>query len=285
MPKVRRSVFLSLLLGLSVGVPAARGQFRAIRGDRWLTIADTNGYVEIVPYREQRRKAEIGDRLSDVGDILITGPDSSARLEVDLATGFVSMAENSQLQIRTLSVTNTGARVTELFVLRGQVRLRIRPLNNPATRLEIYTPAGVSGVRGTEFGVAVGPGGQTGVATLEGSVTSSAQGRTVIVDALEQTTIRPGEPPTSPEPLRDNPTLSIETLRPLFRQRDEQGRRLVEVAGFTDSVNLLAVDSAAQVLSQEGRFEVTVPLPVDRRIPVLVTTPLGTRQQYELVVP
>ena len=284
MPKVRRSVFLSWLFGMSVGVPAAYGQSRTIRGDRWLRIAALSGTVEFIPFQGQRRRARIGDRLSSVGDVLITGPDSSARLEVDLATGFVSMAENSQLQIRTLSITRSGGRITELLVQRGQVRLRIRPLTNPATRIEIYTPAGVSGVRGTEFGVAVGPEGQTGVATLEGLVSSSAQGQTVSVRALEQTTIRPGEPPTPPEPLRDDPDLFIEVLRPASG-RDEQGRSLVEIAGFTDVVNLLAVDNEPQSLSRDGRFEVSVPLPENRRIPVLITTPLGTNQQYELVVP
>lgn len=285
MPKVRRSVFLSLLLGLSVSVPLAYGQSRTIRGDRWLRIASLSGDVALVPYQGQRRQARIGDRLSNVGDILITGPDSSARLEVDLATGFVSMAENSQLQIRMLSVTSMGARITELFVLLGQVRLRIRPLTNPATRIEIYTPAGVSGVRGTEFGVAVGPDGQTGVATLEGRVASSAEGQTVFVDALQQTTMRRGEPPTPPESLRDDPGLFIEVLRPFPDRLDEQGRPLVQVAGYTDLVNLLAVSNEPQVLSRDGRFEVMVPLPESRRIPVLITTPLGTNQQYELVVP
>lgn len=284
MPKVRRSVFLSLLLGLLVGLPAAYSQSRTIRGDRWLTIAALSGDVWIVPYQGQRRQARVGDRLSHVGDVLITSPDSSVRLEVDLATGFVSMAQNSQLQIRTLSVTDTGGRITELFVLRGQVRLRVRPLTNPSTRIEIYTPAGVSGVRGTEFGVAVAPDGKTGVATLEGRVFTRAQGQTVFVDALQQTTMRLGESPTPPVPLRDDPDLSIEVLRPL-PSRDQQGRLLVQVAGYTDFANLLAVNNEAQVLSSEGRFEVSVPLPESRRLPVLITTPLGTQQQYELVVP
>ncbi|MEM9150128.1 MAG: hypothetical protein AAGB19_06700, partial [Cyanobacteria bacterium P01_F01_bin.3] len=78
--------------------------------------------------------------------------------------------------------------------------------------------------------------------------------------------------------------LFIEVLRSASG-RDEQGRSLVEVAGFTDVVNLLTVDNEPQSLSRDGRFEVSVPLPENRRIPVLITTPLGTNQQYELVVP
>ncbi|MEL7333342.1 MAG: FecR family protein [Cyanobacteria bacterium J06560_2] len=272
------------MLGFSASSTAAWGQSRTIRGNRWLTIADLSGPVEIVPFRLSRRLAQRGDRLDSVGDMLITGPDAFVRLEVDLAVGFVTMAENSQLQIRTLSTTSTGGRVTELFVLRGRVRLRIRTLTDPDSRLEIHTPAGVSGVRGTEFGVAVRSDGQTGVATQEGSVFSSAQGQTVLVNAEQQSIIRPGEPPTEPIPLRDDPALFIEVIRPTD-ERDGQGARLVEVAGYTDFVNLLTVNNNELLLDRAGRFETLVSSPSNGRIPVSITTPLGTTQQYELVAP
>lgn len=280
----RRSLFLATLLGFSASSTAAWGQSRTIRGNRWLTIADLSGPVEIVPFRLSRRLAQRGDRLDSVGDMLITGPDAFVRLEVDLAVGFVTMAENSQLQIRTLSTTSTGGRVTELFVLRGRVRLRIRTLTDPDSRLEIHTPAGVSGVRGTEFGVAVRSDGQTGVATQEGSVFSSAQGQTVLVNAEQQSIIRPGEPPTEPIPLRDDPALFIEVIRPTD-ERDGQGARLVEVAGYTDFVNLLTVNNNELLLDRAGRFETLVSSPSNGRIPASITTPLGTTQQYELVAP
>ncbi|MEL7068113.1 MAG: FecR family protein [Cyanobacteria bacterium J06581_3] len=263
---------------------AAHGQRRTIRGDRWLTVAALRGYVEIQPMGETRRRARLGDRLDRVGDILTTGPQASARLEVDLAIGFVSVAENSQLQIRTLSITQNGARITELFVLRGQVRLRVRPLTNPNTRLEIHTPAGVSGVRGTDFGVTVALDGQTGVATLEGRVVASAQGQTVSVAADQQSLIRQGEAPTPPAPLRNDPTLYIEVLR-VTDTTDEQNRPLVQVAGYTDVVNLLRLAGEQVTLNRNGRFDMFLPIMANRRVEALVTTPLGTTQTYELVVP
>ncbi|MEO0769286.1 MAG: iron dicitrate transport regulator FecR, partial [Cyanobacteria bacterium J06649_4] len=163
--------------------------------------------------------------------------------------------------------------------------LRIRPLTNPATRIEMYTPAGVSGVRGTDFGVAVGPDGQTGVATFEGRVASSAQGQTVTVNAQQQTIIRPGEPPTPPQPLRDDPTLFIETLRVLPNQVDAAGRALAQVVGSTDPANLLELNIQQRLLDREGRFDITLPVVANGRIPAVVTTPLGTSQKYELLVP
>jgi len=288
MLNVRRSFFLAVLLGLLSPRLAAWGQSRTIRGSRWLAITRLNGPVEIIPFGAARRPARLGERLNSVGDILITGPEAAARLEVDLATGFISVSENSRLQIRTLSVTQSGGRITELLVLRGQARLQIRPLSNPDSRIEIYTPAGVSGVRGTEFGVSVGPTGQTGVATLEGSVVSSAQGQSVTVNAQQQSVIRPDEPPSPPEPLRNDPSLSIEVLRPTGRL-DGQSSRLVQVIGYTDSVNLLSLNGEQQPLERNGRFEATVSSSTSSstngRIALLVTTPLGTTQQYELVIP
>lgn len=286
MIKVRRSFLLAVLLGVLLSTAVAFGQRPLrIRGERWLTVSQINGYVEIVPFQGERRQAQIGDFLDRAGDLLITGDNASARLDVDQAVGYIRMAENSQLQIRALSVTQSGGYITDLFVLLGQVRLRIRPLTNPASRIEIYTPAGVTGVRGTDFGVTVQTEGTTGVATLEGSVASSAQGETVRVNAQQQSLTRPGEPPTPPEPLRDDPTLYIEVLGQLSEQTDEMGDPLVQIAGFTDIVNLLEIQGDRKILDEAGRFDLTVPLPANRRISAQVITPLGTVQNYELVLP
>ncbi|MEL6813610.1 MAG: FecR domain-containing protein [Cyanobacteria bacterium J06598_3] len=255
------------------------GRELTIRGDRWLTITSFSGKVELITAQGDRRAARPGDRLVSVGDTILTGSNSAARLEIDQSAGYVSMAENSQMRIQTLSITSRGGRVTELAVLLGQVRLRIRRLTNPDTRIEIYTPAGVSGVRGTVFGVAVQPDGFTGVATSEGSVATRAQGETVMVVADTQSTIVPGEPPTPPVPLRDDPTLFIESLSEI------PGTSKVRVMGYTDSVNLFDINQGRQSLDRNGRFDLEAALTDSRQVDVVITTPLGTQQQYRLVVP
>lgn len=278
--KAYRSLLLAIVLGFLVAVGAAHAQQTLmITGSRWLTVSELSGPVELVTNGGARRRARSGDRLANVGDTLMTGRNAAARLDVDQGTGYISMAANSQVRIQTLSITANGGRITELFVPEGRVRLQIRPLTNPDTRLEIHTPAGVSGVRGTVFGVSVQPTGQTGIATLEGSVTASAQGETVLVAENLQSTIRVGEPPTPPVPLRDDPTLSIEVLSPIARSRR------VRIVGSTDPVNLFELGGEVQVVGIQGQFDLTVPLPDDRRIEARVTTPLGTEQTYVLVVP
>jgi hypothetical protein len=298
----RKSLLIALIVGFIITMTAASVQSLSIQGSRWLTIDQLSGRVNLIPYGESSRPAEIGDRLSGVGDTLVTGADASARLEVDQRTGYLTVAEKSQLQVQALGITSSGGRITELSVNSGQVRLRVRPLNNPGSRLEIHTPAGVSGVRGTDFGVTVQLDGQTGVATIEGSVASSAQGQTVAVIANTQSIIYPGEPPTEPQPLRDDPSLFIEKLTVL--SGSEPGNTMVQVKGYTDEVNLLEVNGDRKNLGREGRFNLVVPLlraqvgaPVNAqgeqpeqpagplRIQAKVITPLGTEQQYELVVP
>ncbi|MGB3296011.1 MAG: FecR family protein [Phormidesmis sp.] len=280
MVQVRRLPLWILLVAPALGVclgTLAYSQPISVRGDRWLTVTALSGKVDLTSYRSRQRQARLGDHLDRVGDMITTGSNASVSLNVDLATGSLTMSENSQLQVQALSITPAGGRVTELLVRRGQVRVRARPLTNPDTRLEIHTPAGVSGVRGTDFGVSVQPTGQTGVATIEGRVIASAQGQTVSVGTALQSSIYPGDPPTPPEPLRNDPTLYIERLT--------SSGTTVRIVGQTDLVNLLEIGDQPQVLSRAGRFDLSLPLPSDRRIEAMVTTPLGTQQKYQLVVP
>ena len=295
----RRSLGLSLVVGFMVAIATVTANALTLQGSRWLAVDRLSGQVSLIPYQGNRRAARLGDRLSNVGDILVTSDKSSARLAVDAQTGFVTMAENTQVQVQALSLTRSGGRITELAVSRGQVRLRVRPLTNPGTRLEIRTPSGVSGVRGTDFGVTVPPNGQTGVATLTGSVATSAQGKTVAIVTGTQSVVYPGEAPLPPEPLRDDPTLFVERLS--FVAGSSSTTPMVRLVGYTDKVNLLKVNNDLKELSRTGRFDLVVPLFEDsaannsennprnrlrnRYIQATVTTPLGKEQQYELVMP
>ncbi len=276
--KVRPTLLFVALLGLIFASTPAYGQLWRVEGTRWLSVTQINGRVEMVSSGGRARRAQRGDRLSQAGEQIITERDSSAQIAVDQGIASISVAERTQLQVRSLSITQAGGYITNLAVVRGQARLRVRPFSNPESKIEIYTPAGVSGVRGTEFGVAVQPDGKTGVATLEGEVTLSAQGQTVAINDNQQSMVSPGEPPTPPEPLRDDPTLSITVLRRVSGNN-------VRVVGSTDSVNLLEVGAELRTIDDLGQFDLIIEAPLDRRIQAQVTTPLGTKQAYELVVP
>lgn len=266
-----------MLAGGLLATSASYGSKLRVQGDRWLAISSLTGSVQFITGNE-RRAAMRGDRLASVGDTLITRDQASARLAIDQAVGSVTMAQNSHMRIQALSITQNGGRVTELAVVRGQVRLRTRPFTSPESTLEIHTPVGVSGVRGTDFGVTVQPDGQTAIATEEGSVVASAQGKTVTVGAGLQSIIRPGEPPTPAQVFLDDPTLRIEAIRAI-------SSAVASVSGSTDAVNLVKVNGEPIQVEEDGRFEFEVPISREYQIDAEVTTPLGTQRSYQLVVP
>ena len=120
--------------------------------------------------------------MTKFGQQIATGANSSAVLAVDTAIATINVSENSILQVKNFSLAAKGGRVTVLGVPKGQVRIQARTLKNPNSRLEISSPSGVAGVRGTVFGVAVDPKGKTGISTLEGAVATTAKGQTVRIN-------------------------------------------------------------------------------------------------------
>lgn len=248
-----------------------------MRVDRWLEVRRLSGQVFLLQGNQQQT-ARIGQRLQSIGDGVRTRSNSEVTLAIDSTVGFVQVSENTDLQITELRGTARGGRVTELTVNRGQARVQTRPFTNPDTRLDLRTPAGISGVRGTVFGVTIQPNGRTGVATEEGTVVSEAQGVAVDVNAGFQTLIVPGEAPQQPMPLRDDPSLDLQVLREIDEAK-------VEIEGQIDPVNLLIFDGETQQVEESGAFRLVFDLPDNRRILLSVRTPLGTEQVYELVSP
>jgi hypothetical protein len=264
-----------LLLGLSL--PTFAQSNLSVRVDRWLQVQTLSGTVTF-----QRDKAsqaaEVGTRLELVGDTLITGKSSGAALAVDTGIGTVNVSESTTLQITKLEALPSGGMVTLLRILGGQARLQLRPFTNPDSQLEIETPAGISGVRGTIFGVSVQPDGTTGIATLEGGVIAEAQGQAVSIDAGLQSLIVPGEPPTQPTALQENTQLNLTAINPLSQDR-------VEITGRIDTVNLLVIEEEVQNVAPDGTFTLQRSIPLDRQISATVITPLGKKQAYEIVIP
>ncbi|NET09806.1 MAG: FecR domain-containing protein [Symploca sp. SIO2B6] len=279
----QRRMFLGLFLSAVLILPwlaqTVQSYTLPVRVDRWLEVRQVSGDVTYSYAPDnQIQPATVGEtRLQRVGDRMTTGEDSNATLLVDTGIGFVEIFDNTDLQIDELTVTASGGRVTRLNIMQGRAQLRVRSFLNPESELEIRTPAGVSGVRGTQFGVGVNPNGQTGVLTEEGQVTAEAQGVTVYVDAGFQSLIVPGEPPTPPIPITNDVTLDIIDL-----QRDGDS---VYIEGRIDPLSQLTIDEEPRDVEPDGRFSFRVPREGRDRIPATVSTLSGSRQDYELAVP
>ncbi|MFQ4135266.1 FecR family protein [Nodosilinea sp. PGN35] len=247
-----------------------------VRVDRGLAVRQIQGEVTILRPRSTA-PARSGDRLSEVGDGLRTGSRSAAVLDVDTDVGFLQVSERTELRIRTLENAADGGRITHLNVSRGQVRTQLRRFTHEGSEFEIETPAGISGVRGTEFGVSVQEDGKTGIATLSGAVETSAVGTSVPVPEGYQNLIWPGEPPTAPVPLRDDPGLEYDRTVSF-----ENNTRVVTLRGRVDPVNTVFVDGAPQLVDRQGEFRLTRLATARLRVEVVVITPLGRQEVHEI---
>jgi FecR protein len=268
--------FLFVLVGLVTTVHASSADPLRVKVNRYLEVRRSIGQV-IYSRGQSVKPVTSGMRLQAVGDTIITKQGSSAVLAMDIGTGFINISENTTVKVHKLDKGPGGERITELQVQSGQVRLQIRPLTHDTSRVEIRTPAGIAGVRGTEFGVNVQENGKTGVATKKGSVATIAQGQTVLVNAGFQNVTVPGEPPSSAVPLREDTRLNISQLLADGNQ--------VRIVGTVDPVNLLIIAQQRLNIDPSGRFDITVPLFQNRKVEAVVITPLGKQQLYQLAVP
>jgi hypothetical protein len=267
---------LSLVVFLQTVQSSAQTNIK-VRADRWLEVQHLIGKVT----RQQgnsSQPARVGDRLQSIGDGISTSSKSSTRLAVDTNVGFVNVAENTTLRIQSLQVASDKGRITRLHVAKGQVRLQVRPFNHKGSRLELVTPSGISGVRGTEFGVAVQPSGKTGLATLKGGVLSSAKGQAYLVNGGFQNFTISGEPPSRPVPLR-NDTSFVYKVEIVI----DRGIRKLRLIGQTDPVNAVFVEDEPQSTDRQGRFNILLPMPSYPIYQVTIITPLGKKQEHEVV--
>lgn len=247
-----------------------------VRMNRWLNVRQTTGKV-LYQNGSTTKPARVGTKLQAVGDTIRTEKRSSTLLDVDTGIGSIKVAENTSLQVKQLQALPNGGRITRLEISEGQARLQLRPFTQKSSRLEVITPAGVSGVRGTEFGVAAQPNGKTGVATLSGSVVTSAQGQSVMVNKGFQSLVIPGEAPLPATPLKNNPNLDDQGLTRISESS-------VLFSGQTDPVNLLLVNDISQNTDRNGRFEVIAQI-IGGQVRATVITPLGKQQDYRFTRP
>ena len=281
--KPYRQKFTQVLLGLSIFLgaflaevsPLTAQEIRVRSAQRWLEVQQIRG--EVTYQGDQNRPARIGDRLGAVGQGISTARRSTSILNVDTGIGVVRVAENTSLVVSQLSVLADGARLTFLDITQGQARLQVRPFTHPNSRLEIRTPSGIAGVRGTEFGVSVDPAGKTGIATLEGAVEASAQGQSVIVNPGFASVIIPGQPPSRPRPVDRELRLRVRDWRRL-------GGRIAFLADV-DPTNSVLLNGQEVEVSRIGRVDARVAQPVNQSfLRVVIRNPLGEEKVYRVRV-
>jgi hypothetical protein len=270
-------VCATVVIGGMTDVGVAQGDLK-VRVDRWMQVSRLAGRVSLSQNRQQR-PAQMNDRLQAVGDGITTAERSLAQLDLDTGIGTIEVAANTAVQIKSMGLNSDQSRTTRMAVSYGRVKLKVRRFSNPNSRLEIETPAGISGVRGTEFAIAVQPTGKTAVAVSDGAVNTNAQGQDVLVPAGFQNFTIPGEPPSTPVALRDDPQLNYQ-----LEKRIVGGQRRLRLIGQVDAVNMVYVDGRTVDVDREGKFSVDIKLVSFPKLNLLVQTPLGREQSYDLAL-
>jgi hypothetical protein len=279
--------------------------------ERSLEIQEIRGSVTF-----KGRSAQIGDRLLVPGDEIITGHNSTARLAIDNNIGIVEVAEQTAVRISNLSGAN-GEKDTAIFVSRGRVRLSIRrtagttPVTNTSTIIQanqiaalntfsglgkssqaapkkrsartapirVETPEGVAGVRGTSFGVSVGPDGKTGVDTIEGSVVVSGRTDSEVIVNSGQTTV------IFPQTLPVDPTASPALAQLKIHSLSRISGNIYRFSGQIDPMDILYINQQPIKIDRQGQFKIQGILPVSRRLKIVVRGPSARERHYELAVP
>ena len=291
--------------------PAKALKAQGTAAGRSLEIKEIRGTVTF-----KGRPAVVGDRLLAPGDEIITGPDSTARLAIDNNIGIVEVSEKTAVRISDLS-SSAGENDTAIFVSRGRVRLSIgktaatTPAANTSTIIppnqiaalntfsglgkssqiaqrkssartapvRVETPEGVAGVRGTSFGVSVGPDGKTSVETIEGAVVvSGSTDSEVVVNGGNATTIFPQTSPVAPSA---SPRLAQLKVRRLLRLSGN----IYRLSGQINPIDIIYVNNEAIKIDRKGNFKIQGILPPSRRLKIVVRGPSVTERHYSLAVP
>ena len=251
-----------------------------VRTDQWLKVDKVMGTVKYRNlYNYANRAAKVGDRLQTTSDEISTGANSSAVLSVDTGVGSIYVEENTTIQIRSFRIAADNGRITNLFVPRGKARLQIRKFTNRGSQLNIQTPAGISGVRGTKYSITSRPNGNMVLTTFEGSVATTAQNQTKMVNGGFQNLTVVGEPPSTPVPISNDASLRYA----INRQTTGSGRNIFFV-GYTNPFNTVKVDGLEQSLDRSGKFSLQLPATSSLKVKVTVETSLGKIQVYEIPI-
>jgi len=145
-----------------------------------------------------------------LGDEIKTGPSGNVLLEF-LDESQLLLQKNSYLIFETKNTyNNEGVLNIRIRLPHGRIETIINPEKRKGTRFEIHTPAAITGVRGTNFRVAMEKNKKVGrTEVTQGKVAvSGTVGKTIAVPANFGTVVTVGKPPSTPSRLLSPPDLS-----------------------------------------------------------------------------
>ncbi len=114
-------------------------------------VAATQGNVEVQAKGGMSWAASVVDQDISIGDTIRTGPDSAVKILLADET-ILTLGEDTELLIDKYVVGEAATRDPSVIeLLRGRARVFVGEAFGGPTRLEMYTPTAVIGVKGTGF--------------------------------------------------------------------------------------------------------------------------------------
>ncbi len=176
-----------MLLSVAAAAAAQPAAQSAAQG----RIVALNGRVEHTPAaQEQWGAARVLQPLLTAERVRTLEASRAAILFIDETQ--VKLNAGAVLTIREVRRGGTGTG-TSMDLSRGEAWFRTK---NPRSGLTIQTPAAAAAVRGTEINVRLGSDGETVLTVVEGSAEFFNPQGTILVNAGEEGTARPGQAPT-----------------------------------------------------------------------------------------
>jgi hypothetical protein len=193
-------VSLALIAGMTCACAPGREQEPVPTEDQEHSarVVEVVNKVDALPRPEDDWGPAVVDMAIYGGGQVRTGTASSAT--VKLLESMVRLAAESLFTVKE-STARQERLVTTLLLQEG--RLWAYLTAGQPHEFTVETGSAVVAVRDTLFTVKVEPDQTTSVSVAEGEVVLTAQGVSVTVAAGQQATVKPGRPPSSPEPMSD----------------------------------------------------------------------------------
>jgi ferric-dicitrate binding protein FerR (iron transport regulator) len=166
------------------------------------TVVGHIGEVRITHVSPPRRVPQEFQHRVNVEDVIETGPDGKALLQLDDGSTLI-LGNSSRLVVRDLvSAPAEHERQVLVRAARGVLRFVARVVGDATTDIRVEAPTAVAGVRGTDWMMRIGPD-STAVFVETGSVTVMSAGpdrKEVVVPEQQGTDVAAEKPPTAPAP-------------------------------------------------------------------------------------
>ena len=198
-------------------------------------------------------KATKGMELA-AGDSIKTGSDGNALL-LFWEGSTMEIKANSEILTNKLDIATSGSTTIGLEQLLGSTINRVEKLVDSSSKYEVETPAASAVVRGTVFDLLVQQTGFTTVKSEEGSVSFTAAGQTVTVNAGFQSSASKGGTPSTP--------IAIATPTPTATATSTSGQTLGDIYGVGKSIGdvkfdvVMTVPGAPQTMTQKVFYKDT----------------------------